>query len=75
MDGLVIVEKEEELTAYVTIDGVVHGVRWLHYGHDWADFVLVCGPSAPVSTRTSKDNVEVITCVECLARGAEDGGG
>ena len=69
-----ILDEEDELTAYVTIDGVVHGCHWLHYGNDWADIVVICtGKMAPNNTRTAK-NVEAITCVACLHETFRDRG-
>jgi hypothetical protein len=60
-----IIDEEDEITAYVTIDDVVHGCVWVHYGLDWADIELLCGGKAPNKTRTAA-NPEPITCLRCL---------
>jgi hypothetical protein len=62
---------DSEITAYVTIDGVVHNVVWVDHNDYNSDLVLMCTRKrAPVDTRAKLKRGEAVTCVACIAKEA-----
>jgi hypothetical protein len=62
---------DTELTAYVTIEGIVHGVVWEDRDDGYSSHVvLLCAEQwASNSTMRTAAKPEPLTCIVCQAKG------